>query len=107
MTYTLEELKKKKVAELREIAKGMEHKAVKGYTKLNKEHLLAAVCKALNIDMREHHEVVGLDKAAIKAKVRKLKKKRDQALAARNLAEHKNILRMIHGLKRKIHKATV
>ena len=107
MAYTFEELKKKKVAELREIAKGMEHEAVRGYSQLNKEHLLEAVCKALNIDMHEHHEVVGVDKAAIKAKIRALKKKRDQALAARNLAEHKNILRLIHGLKRKLHKATV
>lgn len=107
MAYTFEELKKKKVAELREIAKDMEHEAVQGYTQLNKEHLLAAVCKALDIDMHEHHEVVGLDKAAIKAKIRELKKKRDEALAARNPAEHKNVLRLIHGLKRKIHKATV
>jgi hypothetical protein len=107
MAYTFEELKKKKVAELREIAKGIEHEAVRGYTQLNKEHLLEAICKALDIDMREHHEVVGVDKAAIKAKIRALKKKRDQALAARNLAEHKNILRLIHGLKRKLHKATV
>jgi hypothetical protein len=80
---------------------------VRGYTQLNKEHLLAAVCKALNIDMHERHEVVGVNKAAIKAKIRALKKKRDQALAARNRAEHKNILRLIHSLKRKLHKATV
>ena len=107
MAYTFEELKKMKVVQLREIAKGMEHEAVKGYTQMNKEHLLAAICKALNIDMHEHNGIVGLDKAAIKAKIKALKKKRDEALAARNLAEHKNILHMIHGLKRKIHKATV
>lgn len=107
MAYTFEELKKMKVVQLREIAKGMEHEAVKGYTQMNKEHLLAAICKALNIDMHEHHEVVGLDKTTIKAKIKALKKKRDEALAARNLAEHKNTLRMIHTLKRKIHKATV
>jgi hypothetical protein len=107
MAYTFEELKKKRVAQLREIAKDMEHEAVKGYTQMNKEHLLAAICKALDIDMHEHHEVVGLDKTTIKAKIKALKKRRDEALAARNLAEHKNILRMIHTLKRKIHKATV
>ncbi len=107
MAYTFEELKKMKVVQLREIAKDMEHEAVKGYTQMNKEHLLAAICNALNIDMHEHHEVVGLDKTTIKAKIKALKKKRDEALAARNLAEHKNILRMIHVLKRKIHKATV
>jgi len=46
MAHTYEELKKKKVAELREIAKGLEHEAVKGYTQLNKDHLLKALCKA-------------------------------------------------------------
>jgi DNA-binding IclR family transcriptional regulator len=107
MAYTFEELKKKKVDQLREIAKDLEHEAVKGYTQMNKEHLLAAICKALNIDMHEHHEVVGLNKTTIKAKIKDLKKRRDEALAARNLAEHKNILRTIHVLKRKIHKATV
>jgi DNA-binding IclR family transcriptional regulator len=107
MAHTFEELKKKKVVELREIAKGIEHEAVKGYTQMNKEHLLEAICKALDIDMHKHHEVVGLDKTTIKAKIKAIKKKRDEALAARSRAEHKYILRMIHALKRKIHKATV
>ncbi|NIM17597.1 MAG: hypothetical protein GTO45_36750 [Candidatus Aminicenantes bacterium] len=106
-TLTYQELKHKTVAQLREIAAGIEHEAVKGYTQLNKEHLLEALCKALNIDTFEHHKVVGIDKTAIKAKIKELKKKRDQALAARNHAEHKNILRHIHQLKRKIRKATV
>lgn len=105
--YTYRELKKKTVVQLREIAAGIEHEAVKGYTQLNKEHLLEALCKALNIDMFEHHKVVGIDKTAIKAKIKELKKKRDEALAARNHAEHKYILRHIHQLKRKIHKAAV
>lgn len=105
--YTYRELKKKTVVQLREIAAGIEHEAVKGYTQLNKEHLLEALCKALSIDMFEHHKVVGIDKTAIKAKIKELKKKRDEALAARNHAEHKNILRHIHQLKRKIRKAAV
>jgi hypothetical protein len=36
---SFEELKHKTVAQLREIAAGIEHDAVKGYTQLNKEHL--------------------------------------------------------------------
>ena len=84
MSYTFEELKKKTVAELREIAAGIEHDALKGYTQLNKDHLLAALCKALDLDMHVHHEVVGLDKSRIKTKIRELKKKRDDALAAHN-----------------------
>ena len=51
MTHTYEELKKKTIAELREIAKEIQHEAVQGYTQLNKEHLLPAVCKALGIDI--------------------------------------------------------
>jgi hypothetical protein len=67
MAHTFPELKAKPLAELREIAAGIEHEAVKGYTQLNKDHLLAALCKALNIDMHVHHEVKGIDKAGTKA----------------------------------------
>ncbi|MBP1608559.1 MAG: hypothetical protein H6Q04_794, partial [Acidobacteria bacterium] len=49
MAHTYKELKEKTVAELREIASGIEHEAVKGYTQLNKEHLLVALCTALNL----------------------------------------------------------
>src|SRR5512137_2664536 len=96
MAYTFHELKLKTVAELREIAKGIEHEAVKGYTQLNKEHLLVAICKALNIPTHEHHDVVGLDKAGIKAKIRSLKKQRDGALEAHDNAKLKDIRRHIH-----------
>ena len=51
MAHTYEELKKQTVAELREIAAGMSHEALQGYTQLNKEHLLVALCRALNLDM--------------------------------------------------------
>jgi hypothetical protein len=107
MQHSFEELKKKTVVELREIAAGIEHEAVKGYTQLNKEHLLKAICDALKIDMREHHHVVGLNKTEVKTKIKDLKKKREEALASKNLADHKLILRKIHRLKRKIHQATV
>lgn len=107
MEHTYEELKKQTVGQLREIAAGIEHDAVKGYTQLNKEHLLEALCKALDIDMHEHHKVVGVDKTSIKAKIRAYKQKRDEATAARDREQLKFALRQIHRLKRKIHKATV
>jgi hypothetical protein len=47
MAMTYEELHKKTVAELRDIAKSLDHEAVQGYTQMNKDHLLPAVCKAL------------------------------------------------------------
>jgi DNA-binding IclR family transcriptional regulator len=107
MAHTFEELKHKTVAELREIAASTEHAALQGYTQLNKEHLLVALCKALGIDMHQHHEVVGINKAAIKAQIKELKKQRDEALAAHDHAQLKTVRRKIHRLKRDIHKATV
>lgn len=107
MAHTYEELKKKTVAELREIAKDIEHEALQGYTQLNKEHLLEALCKALNIDMHVHHKVVGVDKSSIKTQIKALKKKRDEAVAAHDHKQIKFTRRQIHHLKRKLHKATV
>lgn len=107
METSYEELKNKTVAELREIAKKTEHDALKGYSQMNKDHLLDALFQALNIEKHQHHKVVGLNKAAIKARIRDLKKKRDQALEDDNHKELKIIRRKIHRLKRKIRKATV
>jgi hypothetical protein len=106
MAFTYEELKHKTVAELREIAKDIEHEAVQGYTQLNKEHLLVAISKALGLK-HEHHDVVGVDKASIKARMRELKTKRAAALAAHDHAQLKVVRRTLHRLKRRIHKATV
>ncbi len=106
MAFTYEELKHKTVAELREIAKGIEHEAVQGYTQLNKDHLLVAISKALGLK-HEHHDVVGVDKASIKARMRELKTKREAALAAHDHAQLKMVRRTLHRLKRRIHKATV
>ena len=106
MDYTFEQLKHKTVAELREIAKDNEHEALQGYTQLNKDHLLVALSKALGIQ-HEHHDVVGVDKAGIKAQIREMKKKRDEALTAHDRAQLKIARRTIHRLKRRIHKATV
>ena len=106
MAFTIEELKHKPVAELREIAKDIDHEAVKGYTQLNKEHLITALAKALGLQ-HTHHDVVGVDKASIKARIRELKVKRSAAIEAHNHAELKNVRRSIHRLKRQINKATV
>jgi hypothetical protein len=106
MDYTYEQLKHKTVAELREIAEGNEHEALQGYTQLNKEHLLVALANALGIK-HEHHEVVGVDKASIKARIREMKQKRDEAIAAHDHVQLKVARRTIHRLKRQIHKATV
>lgn len=107
MAYTYEELKHKTLAELREIAKGVEqHEAVQGYTQLNKEHLVVALAKALGIQ-HTHHDVVGIDKSSIKARIRELKTQRAAAINAHDHAQLKVVRRTIHRLKRQIHKATV
>ena len=106
MDYTFEQLKHKTVVELRDIAKGIDHEAVQGYTQLNKEHLLVAISKALGIQ-HEHHDVVGVDKASINARIRELKTKREEAIAAHDSAQLKVVRRTMHRLKRRIHKATV
>ena len=107
MSYQYKELKHKRMADLRQIASGIEHEAVKGYTQLNKQQLLDALCAALSIDKHEHHDVVGVDKAKVKTEIRTLKKKRDEAVKAHNHSELKSVRREIHRLKRTIRKALV
>lgn len=107
MAHTFEELRKKTVAQLKEIAKGIDHEAVQGHTQMHKNQLLVAICKALNIDLHEHHAVVGIDKSGIKQQIKDLKKKRDAALEAHNNSQLKLVRRRIHRLKRQIHKSTI
>lgn len=106
MAYTYEQLKHMTLADLREIAKGGDTEVVQGYTQMNKEHLIGALAKALGIK-HEHHDVVGIDKSAIKSRIRELKTQRAAAIAAHDSAQLKVVRRTIHRLKRRIHKATV
>jgi DNA-binding IclR family transcriptional regulator len=105
--HTFESLKKHTVAELREIAKEIDHEAVKGATQMNKEHLVEAICTALGIDRHQHHQVVGLDKASVKGQIKTLKAERDSAIEAKDHARLKMVRRRMHRLKRLLHKATV
>ncbi len=101
--YTYEELKKKTVAEMRAIAKGLDHEAIKGYSQLNKEHLLPALCQALGIDAYEHHHVVGaFDKNAIKARMRSLKTERQAALEAHDHVKLAAVRRQLHRLNHQV-----
>jgi DNA-binding IclR family transcriptional regulator len=102
MAHTYEELRHKTIDELREIAKGLDHDAVKGHSQMNKEHLLPALCKALGIDAHIHHHVAGIDKAAIKARMRELRTERDTALEAHDPARLRSVRRELHHLNRQI-----
>ena len=107
MKKKFKELKNKTVDQLREIAQGIEHEAVQGYTQLNKDHLLDAICKALNIDMHERHQVVGIDKANVKVQIKALKKDRDKFLEEHNYAELIKVRKELKKLKNKLRKALV
>jgi hypothetical protein len=107
MPYTHHELKQMTVVQLREIAAGVEHEAVKGHSQMNKEHLLVALCTALNIDMHEHHQVVGLDKTKVKARIQAMKDRLAKAIEAGDRKQIRFCHRQIHRQKRNIHKATV
>lgn len=107
MEYTLEDLAKKRLVELRAIAKESDHQALRGYSTMHKAQLLRALCEALGIQAHAHHEALGIDKHAIKGKIRELKVQRDAALQAHDRAELKRLRRKIHRLKRKIRASTL
>ncbi len=107
MEHTYEELHKLTVAELRDIAQGIEHEALQGYSTMHKEQLLPALCNALGIEAHVHHEVVGIDKSKVKAAIKRLKVERQAALDAGDKKQLKIVRRKIHRLKRKIRRATV
>ena len=107
MAHTFDELKHSTLAQLKEIAKEMDHEAVEGFTQMNKDHLLQALCEALGIEMHVHHEVVGIDKSSIKKQIKELKVERDKALEAHDHKQLKVVRRQIRKLKHKIRRATV
>ena len=101
--HTYEELKQKTVAELRAIAKGLDHEAVKGYSQINKEPLLLAVCRALGISVHAHHHVGGgFDKSKVRAKMRELKVERQAALEAHDHVKLKAVRRHLHHLNHQV-----
>jgi hypothetical protein len=93
------------IEQLREVADGIE--GLTGYTQMRKHQLLEQVCKHLDIQMHEHHDVVGVDKGAIKRQIQELKQQREAALEAHDHDGLKRVRRQIHRLKRQIRRATV
>ena len=107
MSYTFEELKAKTLAELRDIAKTLDDEAVKGWSQMNKDHLLPLVAKALHIDTHKHRHVEGIDKASLKAHLHELKAEREKAKAEGDRKKLKAIRRQHHRLNRRIRAHTV
>jgi hypothetical protein len=98
VAHTYEELKKKTVAELRELAASLQHEAVQGYTQLNKDHLLPALCKALGIEAHEHHAAVAAEKTMIKTQMREIKAAAEKARAAGDYETVHRLRRQHHSL---------
>jgi hypothetical protein len=109
MAHTYDELKGKTIDELREIAKGVENEAVQGYTQMNKEHLLPALCKALGIEYHKHphHAASGIDKGKLKARMHALKAEKAKAIEAADRPKLKALRREYHRLNRRIRAASV
>ena len=107
MAHTYEELHDMTVAQLRKVADDIEDERLEGHNTMHKEPLLKALCEVLGIEAHVHHEVVGIDKTAIKKQIRALKVERDAAIQARDKKKLKEVRREIHRLKHRIHKATV
>jgi hypothetical protein len=102
MAHSYEDLKKKSLAELRDIAKDLQHEAVQGYTQLNKDHLLPAVCKALGIDMHLHHGAHAASLGGVRHRMKELKVKRQAAVEAHDHAALKAIRREYHRLNHRL-----
>lgn len=57
--------------------------------------------------MHVHHEVVGVDKASIKAQIKQSKKMRDEAIESKNPKEIIKARNKIRRLKKQLRKAMV
>jgi hypothetical protein len=107
MAYTYEDLHRKTVAQLREIAAGIEDERLQGHTQMHKEQILPLLCQVLGIETHTHHEVVGVDKSVVKAEIRALRAQRDQAIEAGDQDQLRRVRRRIHRLKGRLRRATV
>jgi len=105
--YTFDELSKKTIAELREIAAKLNHPEVQGFTQLHKAELLTKLCAVFKIDMHHHHVAKSINKTTVKGQIRKLKAARDEALQAKDSAKLQAVREEIHSLKRKLRRAAV
>ena len=98
MAHTYEDLRKKTLAELRDLAKDLKHDAVQGFSQMNKDHLLPALCTALGIDAHVHHAAHGEAKQAARARLKELRRLRETALAAHDHQALRVIRREYHHL---------
>jgi hypothetical protein len=106
MAYSYEQLSSMTVQQLREIALESGHEELKGVSTMHKEKLLPLLCKVLKVEI-PHHKVVGIDKTAIKQKIRLLKAQRDEAIQQNDRNKLRGVRRQIHRLKQELRKHIV
>lgn len=93
------ELEKKKVDELRELAK--EKTALEAVSGLHKEELVEKIAEAMGIP-RPHKVVEASDKGRIKQHIRELKSERDLALEEKDAERYRRLLKRLRCEKRRL-----
>jgi hypothetical protein len=93
------ELEKKKVTELREMAK--EKLELTGTSGMHKADLVEALAQAMGIE-KPHKVAHGKGKTAIKQQIRALKAQRDEAMGKHDAATLQSARHEIHKLRRKL-----
>jgi Rho termination factor, N-terminal domain len=93
------ELEKKKVTELRDMAK--EKTKLEGVSGMSKEHLVEEIAKVMGIH-KPHKVAHGQQKTQIKKQIRELKQARDQALQRKDGNELTATRKQLHSLKRQL-----
>jgi len=95
----LHELEHKTVNNLREMAK--EYDDIEGASGLKKDQLLEVLCDKLGID-RHAHVPEGIGRKKIKAEIRSLRQKRDEALEQRDATALAAVRGAIKSKKRRL-----
>jgi hypothetical protein len=98
------ELNKHRVADLRDMMK-KNAPQIQGVLSWKKEQLVAEVAQLLGIE-KPHKVIEGIDKTAVKARIKKQRELRLAALEAKDSAQLKRARRKIHRLKRQLRRAT-
>ena len=98
------ELSKNTVSRLREMVKE-QLPDLKGVSGMKKDQLVDLLADKLGIE-KPHKVVEGLDKATIKAEIRKAKAARATAVAAKDKAKMKQTRETLHKLRRQLRRAT-
>jgi len=96
------ELEQTKVTELREMAE--KYPDISGVAGKGKEELVDLLAEKLGIE-KPHLVAGGIDKRAIKTKIRELKAERDRVLEAKDAPQLKRVRRKLHRLRHQLRTA--